>query len=402
MKVDRYVLQQANKRNIIECIATDGPINQSAIAEKVGLSIPAVMKIVEEFERQGLVHSVGKGKSNGGKRPEMLELIRAARYAVGVDIGRSHLKLVVADLSGAVLYRESRPTGQAAPAEALIEGMCGMVEQAIAQSGIDEGRILGIGVGMPGLIDCGAGQVIFSPDFGWEDVPLRAMMQDRFAHRVMVENANLSLARGEHRFGSGQGADFLLCVNVGHGIGAGVVERGKPYLGSSGTSGEIGHMTMDKDGPLCACGNVGCLEALASGEAIARQALDIVQRGIRTQIVACAGGEESAIGAKEVFQAAALGDAPALSIVERATEYIGIALASCINLLDPDRIVLCGGLTKAGAPFIDRIKDQVRKRQMKNAGRNVRICVGTLGEDATAVGATCQLLEGFFESGGKA
>lgn len=399
-KVDKYYQHVINRKNILNCVSHHESINQSAIARGVGLSIPTVMKIMEEMEAEGIVKRIGKGKPRYGKCPELWALVNDAWYVIGVDIGRSKLAIIITDLAGNVCGQREEPTGDTLPEDPLIERIARMIRELLDDVHLSDEAILGIGVAMPGLIDSGTGTVIFSPDFRWQNVPLQAKLSSCLGRDVMIENANTSLARGEHRFGAGKDSDFLLCVNVAHGIGMGVIFYGKPYYGSSSTSGEIGHMTMDPSGPLCACGNFGCLEAVSSGEAIARNGRQVLHLGVPSVMIDMVGNDIDKLDAKVVFDAAKAGDESALHIVDKALEYLGTALADCINLLDPHQIILCGGLTRAGDFFVDKVTAQIERRRMKFAGRNVKISTGALGELGTAIGATCQVLEAFFDAGG--
>jgi len=402
VKIDKHTMRGVNRSNVLRCIGREGPINQSAIAEKVDLSIPSVMKIVDELASEGLVRRAGKGKSSGGKRPEMIELLADARYTIGVDMGRTTLRAAVCDLTGRVCQSIALPTGDTLPADLLLERVCAMIRELMERFGAPEEKYLGLGVAMPGLIEQEAGSVILSPDFSWENVPLHAMLSARLPLPVMIENANLSLARAEDRMGAGKNSNFLLCVNMGHGIGAGLLLDGHPYKGCSGTAGELGHMIVEPNGPLCTCGNRGCLEAVASGEAIRLQAIHMLKRGIPSLMTDMAQGDLSRLDAKLVFAAAARQDSAAQAIVHRAAEYIGVALANCVNLLDPDRIVLCGGLTRSGEGFQQMIRQHMDLRRMRGSGRSVKLRTGLLGEYASAMGAALQYIDAFFDAGGGA
>lgn len=385
-----------NKSNVMRLIILEGPISRAAIAKRIGLSIPSVMTITENLIGRGLVQTVGKGKSSGGKPPELLSVVPDSEYYMGVDIGRSAIRLVILNLAQKVIFGTRIETGAVQPEEAFVNRLCTLIQSSLAEAELDVNRLAGVGVAMPGLIEGETGHVLFSPDFGWSDIPLQNWLQRKLPYPVVVENANRALALAEGKWkgagaclgdGTGSGSRTVLCVNMGHGIGAALLQDDLLYLGSSGTSGEIGHITVCKDGPLCACGNSGCLEAVASGEAIALQGRDAVASGLPTLMSELCGGAREKIDAKLVFDAAKQGDLAALSIVDRATDYIGIALAMAINILDPDSIVLCGGLTKNGPIFFDKVCESTKKRRMRQAGRHVDICLGKLGDYGTAVGA---------------
>lgn len=398
LRVDKYVLSHANRRSVLDCILYEGPINKAAIAQKVGLSIPSVMKIVDSFIQSGLVRSIGKGPSSGGKPPELLEIAADACYAVGVDVGLSQLRILVGDLGGRIVARHSEATGSALNVEKFIDRLCAMIEGLLTRAEVDRSRVLGVGIAMPGLIDVDAGCVLFSPDIKWENVPLVQEIMKRLPYPVHIENVTMVIARAEYFLGAGRGGKYIMQVNLGHGIGGAIIQNGEIYYGSGGTSGEIGHITVNRDGPLCMCGNYGCLEAMASGEAIARQGRDLISRGVPSRILEFAGGHVDLVDAKVVFDAARAGDEPARQIVERAIEYIGIALGAAINMLDLDRIVVSGGLTKNGDIFWNKLRPTLSKRQMKYAGRDVQLVQSRLGDDAAALGAIYQVVQEYILS----
>ena len=321
---DRYRAAPTNKSNVMRTIILEGPISRAALAKRVGLSLPSVMTITENLINRGLVRAVGKGKSSGGKPPELLSVVPESEYYMGVDIGRGTIRLVLMNLAQKVVYGTMVETGEVQPVEAFVDRLCERIQSSLLESGV-------------------ADRALAVAESGW---------------------------RGD---GGESGTHTVLCVNIGHGIGAALMQNNQLYYGSSGTSGELGHITVCKDGPLCACGNSGCLEAVCSG--------------LPTSLRERCGGASERIDAKLVFEAAAKGDAVALSIVDKATDYIGIGLAMAINILDPDCIVLCGGLTKNGPLFFDRVAHSMQMRQMRQAGRHVTLRLGTRGDYGTAIGA---------------
>lgn len=385
--------------NVLQIIRMEGPINKAEIAKRANLSIPTVMKITDEILEKKVVHVVGKGESNGGKRPELLSITDSIYYIVGIDIGRSRTSVLIMDLKGTVISRRTMKTGRTNPAEKLMERVLELTENVVLDGGISRENLLGIGVVTPGLIDLEEGRVLYSPDFGWENVDILSPVKEKFKLPVLLDNSNKAIAMGEKWFGIARDSSYFVCVNIGHGIGSAIMENGELYRGNSGSSGEIGHITLEPNGSLCECGNKGCLEALASGKAIAREGRRAVQEGASALILEKAGYDLDAIDAKEVFAAAEEGDVAARQIIKKAETYIGIGLASYINLLDPDMLVLAGGLTNAGREFIDQIKKVAKERQMKFAGRKVKIRVAELGEQAAAIGAASMILKRFIENG---
>ena len=400
MKYDLAFIAQLNKKNVLNVIRTRGPISKSQIAKLLDLSLPTVMKISDELSEAGIVKSIGKGESRGGKRPELIELIPDAYYMVGVDIGRSRTISIIMDLNGDVLFRKTMETGQTNPPSELLDRVEELIKFTIDESKLQSNKLLGIGIVTPGLMDIDNGIIIFSPDFQWENVEIKKNFGQFFHLPVILENSNRALALSEGWFGAAEKAKYFVCINLGYGIGSAIMEKEKFYLGNSGSSGELGHMTLEKEGPKCDCGNNGCLEALASGKAIADRAKEAIANGTDTIILKYVDGNINKIEAKEVFEAAKAGDKCAKEIIDKAIEYLGIGIANYINLLDPEMIVLAGGMTKNGSFFLDKLEKAISERKMKFAGGNVKLEISKLGEDAAAMGAATLILKRFIEHGG--
>ena len=399
MRYDKYSIAQMNKSQVFDLIRRSGPISRTEIAHTVGLSIPTVMKITEELTRKNLLCEIGKGESRGGRQPELLELNSDSRFCIGIGIGRSRTYSVIINLGGQVVCREIIETGDTSSPEIWLDRLMVTIKQLIERSGLSENQILVMGIGMPGILDTDRGTVLFSPDFHWENVDIISSFKQNFAMDITLENANRALAMGEYFFGAGVNSKNFLVINLGHGIGSAIVREGEFYRGSSGSSGEIGHIILERNGPRCNCGNKGCLEAIASGNAIARDAKIAILEGKKTSIKEMVKGDINKVEAKTVFEAAKHGDPLANVITERAIQYIGIGLANYVNILDPDLIILAGGLTNAGDIFFKRVQEVLRESQMKFAGRQVRVVVSQMGENGTAVGSASMVLKKFIKYG---
>ena len=399
MKIDKFVMAAANKKNVIEAIRAKGPINKAEISRMLGLSLPTVMKFTDELEAAGAVKVIGKAESNGGKCPELLEFVSDAFYIAGVDVGRNSMKAVVMDLGGNIASKEVVKTGDDINPEVIIEKLVKLIKTAVNKSKVPSDKFLGMGIGMPGLLDTENGNVIFSPDFHWENVPLLEPLKKHFDLSQILINSNQAMAMGERWFGIGRHSDYFICINLGHGIGSAIMEKGEIYYGSCGSSGEVGHMTLEKNGPVCDCGNHGCLETLASGNAIALQAQRAVKGGEESAMLKMADGQADKIDAKIVFDAAREKDRAAERIINGAVEYIGVGIANYINLLDPDMIIISGGVVNAGDILLERLIPVIKERQMKFAGRKVKIKVGALSENATSMGAAAMILKEYINAG---
>ncbi len=380
--------------NVIRCVQAFGPINRSAIAQKVHLSIPAVMSITEELQRRGVLKTVGKISCGVGKHPELYDICGDHFRCIGVDIGRTMERTIITGLDGSLLASDAIPTETVENPRLFVERLCDRIMETVRRAEIETSTLIGVCAAMPGLIEQGTGRVVFSPNFGWQDVPMQEWMNQRLPYQVIVENANRAQARWEVRPGRGNQRMTVFCAGLGYGIGAALIQDGQVYYGSSGTSGEFGHITVcSRDGRRCSCGNTGCLESMASGAAIAEQGRELIRMGRAPVLRALCRNHPEEIEAKLVFEAAKSGDEDAAELLEAAAEYIGVALAISINMLDPDEIYLCGGLMKNGGEFLERIKFYTRQRQMQFAGRHVVIQAGSMDDWHVARGATLMLLD---------
>jgi N-acetylglucosamine repressor len=401
VKIDKSIINTLNKQNVLNIIRDNSPIFKAEIARLTNLSIPTVMKITDELISNNLVIETGKGESNGGKPPRLLEFNPTSYYIIGVEVEEYKILMIMMDLSAAIIYSETIPINVNEHHDVIIKKIIDSINNTIVNSGVPRNLILGIGIGMPGLLDKEHGTVLFSPDFKWENVNLVAPIKEKFNMNIIIDNVTRAMAMGEKWLGLGKNVDNFMCINLGYGIGASIVLNGTLYSGSSGSSGEFGHLTLEKNGPICDCGNYGCLEALASGNAITKKAKLFVAREEHSRILDLAGGNIDSIEAKTVFDAAKEGDGLAMEIVREATEYLGIAIAGMINFLDPELIILEGGVAQAGEILTNNIQKIVGRRQMKCAGRRTKILVSQLGKNAAAIGAASFILQEFIENGGE-
>ncbi len=387
-RMDSHRMAMLNKQSVMRCISNHGPINRSAIAKMVGLSIPSVMDITDQLIEHGMVSVEMKKASGRGKQPELLSVCGEHYHFIGVDVGRTTIRIVLTGLDQSIIATVKYATEDVECERRFVERICAEIMALTRGSGVDEDTIVGVCVAMPGLIERESGRVIFSPNFGWEDVPLQDWMNEILPFQVIVENANRVQASWEVFRNQENNEKTVLCIGLGYGIGGGLLQNGKLYYGASGTSGEVGHLLVSHDDDTrCSCGNVGCLEAVASGAALARKARALVRSGEDAMLEKMCGGNVERLDARMVFEAAAAGDVPAQAVIDKTAEYIGVALAISINLLDPDRIYLCGGMMKNGSEFLKKIKACTLRRQMHNAGRGVEILQGDPDEWNVARGA---------------
>jgi glucokinase len=310
-------------------------------------------------------------------------------FIIGIDLGGTNIRTAVVDHLGGIIAHDHRHTLANEGPRAVIDRMIEAAREVMAKAGLARCQVAAVGVCSPGPLDLEAG-VALSPATlpGWDRIPLRQLIEEGLGIPTTLENDANAAALGEHRFGAGQGVDHMIYVTASTGIGGGLILGGALYHGASGMAGEIGHTTILADGPLCGCGNRGCLEVLASGSAIARRAREIVTKGVPTKIANLANGDIDLITAKLVADAASEGDVEAGKILSEAMDYLGIGLASLVNLFNPELVVIGGGLVHIGERLFGPVRRTIKQRAFPAQAQAVRVVPAELGDHAGVLGAS--------------
>ncbi|MDN5327074.1 MAG: glucokinase [Moorella sp. (in: firmicutes)] len=324
-----------------------------------------------------------------------------SQYVAGVDLGGTNIAAILMDAAGQTGGWMTWPTEASGGPYRVIERIIALIKFTMEQNGITEQQLLGIGLGVPGLVNSREGKSVFSPNLpGWRDIPVAEMVGRGCGVPVIIDNDVRMAAWGEKLLGAGRGWEDVICLTLGTGIGSGIFIQGKMFKGRDESAGEIGHVTVEKDGPRCNCGNFGCLEMYASGRGIARQARETLEQGGSSLLLELAGGDASSITAATVCRAAIQGDPLARQVMEKTALYLGIALAGLANILNPQRIVLGGGVMGAGELLLEPVRRVVRERAMP-LNREVEIVAAELGERAGAIGAAALARQEFILGEGR-
>lgn len=313
------------------------------------------------------------------------------RY-IGCDLGGTNMRAAIVDVeSGAVLHHMSVPTLAREGHDEVMKRMADLCLQVIQSAGMDKDEIGGIGIGVPGVLDLEKGETLFLPNLEgtWPHVPLQRTIAELTGLPTTLLNDVRSITNGEWRFGAGRGVDTLAVFAVGTGIGGGLVINGLLHLGIGGTAGELGHTTIDFNGPVCGCGNRGCLEAFASGPAIAAMGLKAVTQGLTTRIADLCEHDLNRVTPKLIAQAAHEGDEIAKDIYERAGFYLGIAAANVCVAVGPRRIIIGGGVSRAGDLLLEPIRRTLRERVTVMPVEQVEVLRSQLGNNAGVIGVAC-------------
>ncbi|MFC1402307.1 MULTISPECIES: ROK family transcriptional regulator [Streptacidiphilus] len=376
-------LHRANLERVLRAVRMAGSLTQAEIARTTGLSAATVSNIVRELKDVGTV--VVTPTSSGGRRARSVSLSADAGIVVGVDFGHSHLRVAVGNLAHRVLAEESEPLDTDASADQGFGRAEQLVARLLEQTGFRPDKVIGVGLGVPGPIDgeTGAlGSTAILP--GWTGIAPGRELSSRLGMPVYVDNdANLG-ALGELVWGAGRGLSDLAYIKVASGVGAGLVISGQIYRGPGGTAGEIGHITLDESGPVCRCGNRGCLETFVGS----RHVLNLLSSSHGTDLTL-----------SKVVQLAQRGDLGCRRVLADVGRQIGTGVANLCNLLNPRRVILGGDLAEAGDLVLDPIRESVARYAIPSAARQLSVVPGTLGGRAEVLGALALVMSEMGDSG---
>jgi glucokinase-like ROK family protein len=392
------ILVNAAEVEIIRALRRQGRISRSEISNITGWSKAKASQEIRGLVDKGYLVEIGEGASQGGRKPRLLRINNQLGFVAGIDMGATSLEVALADVTGSIVQRCTEATDVKLPPESVL-GRCSelLLELIRAQGGTPD-QMLGIGVGVPGPVDFARGVLVAPPLMPeWENYPIRDFFKKTFPSAfVVVDNDVNIMALGEQRVGDGAGIDHFIFVKIGTGIGAGIISNGKLHRGSDGCAGDIGHICVDKEGPLCACGNKGCLEAMAAGPAIAAKALDAARNGSSPILSQMRDSNGGILRPEDVNAACREGDQAALDIIRESGQMIGDVLATLVNFFNPSHIFVGGGITNFGNHLLVAIRRAVLHRSLPLATTHLSIKFSRVGSNAGVMGAISLALDYLF------
>ncbi|MBE2222275.1 MAG: ROK family transcriptional regulator [Anaerolineae bacterium] len=384
--------------NILASIRKSGPLSRAELGDLLGYSRANVTAVLNHLLALNILEERELGESQGGRRPRMYGINGSLGYVVGVDMGATSLDLALADLNGNILERVSEPCDVREEPEILLNRVAELIEEMLgARNGRSE-QLLAIGIGVPGPVKFDEGVLVAPPLMpAWESFPIKTFMRQQFtAANVAIDNDVNVMAMGETCAGAGKGIDNFIFLKIGTGIGAGIICHGEIYRGQDGAAGDVGHICIDYNGPVCHCGNVGCLEAMAAGPAIAARGLEAVQSGSSDMLAEALAANEGIMTAKIVGDAAKAGDLAANEIVKSSGRMVGGMLAGLVNFFNPQMILIGGSVSHIGIRYLSAIRQAVLRRSTALSTRHLRIEFSPLGKDAGVIGAIWLALDHVF------
>ncbi|ALE04696.1 transcriptional regulator (plasmid) [Arthrobacter sp. ERGS1:01] len=369
-------LREANRSRIIDAVKKHGGLTQVELAGATGLSPASVSNIVKELSSSGILHTAPSTRS--GRRAQYVTLARRLGLVAAVDFSERHMRVALADSAQTILAEKHMPLARDHRADNELDRTMMMLADMLdsVDAGMDE--VLTLCVGLPAPLVRTTGVIARRGILrGWDGIPVAEVLERRLNRRVFVDNSSNLAALAEHRYGSSRGINTSIFINVDDGIGAGLILNGEVFRGRNGTAGEVGHMTILENGPLCRCGSRGCLEAIAGGAAILE--------GLRDHL--------GSLKLNEVVVHAMAGDAACLRAVADAGRHIGIAAANLSNVFDPERIVVGGQLARAGEILLGPLRHTVERSVIVEQEIMPDIVQGQLGNRAALLGAVAHAVD---------
>ncbi|WP_225849963.1 ROK family transcriptional regulator [Streptomyces sp. HPF1205] len=375
-------VRDLNRLRVIESIYLHPGCSRTDIARRTGLSRGTVSTVAEELDRAELIREYEapeeeQRRRGTGRRPTLLSLVPGAGFAIGIDIGHQHVRVIICDLAGEPVAEQWSAAQVDEAPSATLDLANDLVRRALRDAGVAPQRVLGAGIGLAAPIDPGTGEVRADGILpGWQGVVPAAEMRERLGVSVQLANDADAGALGENVFGAGRGVDDMIYIRLSAGVGGGLILAGQPYRGARGIAGEIGHVCVRPDGLICRCGNRGCLETVASPVAVARQLEHVIDRPAGDQLPGLI----------------AAGDRRALRAVADAGEAVGFALSAVVNVLNPELVVVGGELAAAGEALLDPIRATVHRHSLVGAATTAKVITGVLGDRAEVLGAAALIL----------
>jgi glucokinase-like ROK family protein len=393
---DQNLVRKFNTAVAINTLRHRAPLSRAELASCTGLNRSTVSSIVSHLLADGLVQETTFQSDRVGRPGLLLELNPAGGFAVGVEIGVDFISLVVTDFVANVLWRQRINSDPADGQDTILERAFRMTHRALDEGNARGLRPLGIGLGVPALVDLTHGELKFAPNLGWKNVPLRQKWSQEFNLPVFVENDAKASALGEYYFGVARGLNDFIYLVAGVGLGAGIMIDGKLFRGSHGYASEVGHMIMNPDGELCGCGKHGCWETLVRPQAVIRLFQQNVLAGIPSTVLVPACKDPDKITFADVADAAAQGDPAALAAMQKVGASLGLGIANLVNIFNPQMVVLGGSLAYASETLLPVIQKVVAANAMSIPSEDLKIAASAHGPDACVMGAATLVLDNIF------
>jgi glucokinase-like ROK family protein len=390
---DQVWVRRRNRAIILETLRTGQTLSRAGLAAVTRLNPSTVSSIISELINENLVRETDFIQPATGRPGRLVELNPLGGCSVGVEINVDYVMVVLTDFTANILLRARRALQPTDSQEVILDRVERLVTQALLEGQSSGLRALGIGVGLPGLVNFPRGELMLAPNLHWKNVPLQQLWIEKFALPVYVENEANAAALGEFYFGQAQAVENFIYLSAGIGLGGGVILNGKLFRGSNGYASEIGHMTIDPQGSLCSCGKHGCLETLAGPRAVVERVGRTLKTGLASSMSELQNGSSTPLTFENVIEAAQANDPVALAALEDVGRALGIGVANLVNIFNPELIVLGGALNLASSILLPVVQQAVRENSLEPSAEKLQITPSALGADACVMGAVALVLD---------
>jgi glucokinase-like ROK family protein len=388
---DHEAMKLNNQLLVLRTIRTVGPASRVRLQKKTSLSWGTITSTTKDLLEKKIVTEIGSVNTGVGRRPVELDMNTDRNYIIGIRLGSTYIRAVLLDVKGNIVSELKEFVDAHEKKQVILKQLFSIVEECLNNKKIEIERVAGIGIAAPGALDAHSGVCLHAPHHPkWKNVPLKREFEERFKIPCFVDHVNNCSALGEMWFGLGKGVQNFLCVLIGTGISTGIIINGEVYRGINCASGEFGHICIDPSGPECACGRRGCLEAYATGPALARMAREIVRDRKNSKIGMLVHENLAGLSAETIYQAAFEGDLDALRIFEKMGYYLGLGVSSLINLFNPECIILCGRVAKAHEFFMPSLQKMIEEYAWHISKKEIKVSNLTNGAVLGAAGIVLQ------------
>ncbi|PPA70693.1 ROK family transcriptional regulator [Jeotgalibacillus proteolyticus] len=380
---NQHVVKKGNKSIVFQYIINHTPISRADIAKATGLNKSTVSSLVSELLDENLIYESGPGESSGGRRPVMLLFNELSGFSIGIDLGVNYLLGILTDLSGNIVNEEKVHFTEL-PYEQIQEELFTMITTLIKNAPSSTYGVIGIGIGVPGAVNK-EGEVLHAPNLMWENVKLKSIVEEKYSIPVIIANEANAGAYGEKKFGAGKDANNLVYVSAGTGIGAGLILNGQLYQGNNGFSGEMGHMTIEVDGPQCTCGSNGCWELYASEKALLIKAALVQKTAVSSEI------------SLEALLKLAPEDPHILNLFKEIGTYLGVGINNIIQTFNPDHVIIGNRLEAAKHYLNNPIVTYIKEHTQPFHQNELEVSFSQLSTHSTALGVAAFTVESFLQ-----
>jgi predicted NBD/HSP70 family sugar kinase len=375
------LVKKINQKVLLNEIVSNSPISRASLSEITGLNKSTVSSQISTLIEKNLIFEIGQGQSSGGRKPVMLVFNKNAGFSIGIDIGVDDLNGILTDLKGNIVLEDHQQLDHP-DTETIKDRLFSMINGFIGQMPESPYGLIGIGLGVPGLVN-NDHQIILAPNLNWyKDIDLKKSLEQEFHVPVFIENEANAGAHGEKEFGAAKNFENLVFVSVGTGIGTGIIIHNELYRGDIGFAGEMGHLTIDLNGPKCRCGNRGCWELYASEKALLKLQPDHLQK----------------ITKQELINLANQNDPEILSALQNFGYYLGVGLVNVLNTFNPQAVVIRNDIIEALPIVLNSLRNSISSRIIDQLASRYELLVSSLGKNATALGASSLVIEHFLEN----